>query len=649
MEPLVVEAEQGPNKAMRKMLAERWKQLPEDKKITLRAARAKSGVKCVICGKIGYYMENCPNGCTSPPGTPDSWASTPPGTPPKSPIGLGVLWGDRSGQHDENSSSGRYDYLKKVDVNTVRPQAQKEQKRLHELDGKVGTFAFFAESEEGYADNYSQLTLHQVMRRLMRLLERQLHQNTAELEAKFDTTLLHPPKQKVGETFYPEELKKVKEYRDYFIEKEKKKEHKKIYQNQSSVRCSDELDPLFRGGSTVDDFLYKVNPKAGASMHSKNTWKSVLSHTDELATSDPLMAKKEGKLQELFRNQSKWIKLQQTGMAHKNDRFEHLVNILREEMKQEHSREATLLETSKHGTRAMQMKVYQERLESVDRIMSCLNSYNFTSGLDEADFLLFCFDRWKQTLHSKLYGKNLHRKPRYTTVTDGDATMGEDGGASVQHSISSSTVGFLKKKDKDQPNAGTGLNYNRMIAAANPYAQDMAFLQYMKKKHHKMRVKAMEGSGIEIADYNQSHLQSNAAQHKHKSKSSYEEESDDMFDDLGNPIHLVRKASTLSAGPLVRHATSGDLDRDGAHNKSFLRNSLSAGASSASLLSNTTTSLASIDENASPLQLQQRNGTRGGGDKKKGSTTTGPVILKRRKHQREIDADKIDEAKGAFR
>eukprot|EP01032_Pedospumella_encystans_P017276 gene17276-19694_t len=643
MEPLVVEKDQGPNKAMRKMLAERWKQLPDDKKITLRAARAKSGVKCVICGKIGYYMENCPNGCTSPPGTPDSWASTPPGTPPKSPIGLGVLWGDRSGQNEE--SPGRYDYLKKVDVNTVRPQAQKEQKRLHELDEKVGTFAFFAESEEGYADSYSQLTLHQVMRRLMRLLERQLHQNTAELEAKFDTTLLHPPKQKVSETFYPEELKKVKEYRDYFIEKEKKKGHKKIYQNQSSVRCADELDPLFRGGSTADDFLYKVNPHAGASMHSKNTWKSVLSHSDELATSDPTMAKKEAKLQTLFNNQSKWIKMQQTGMAHKNDRFEHLVNILRDEMKQEHSREATLLETSKHGTRAMQMKIYQERLESVDRIMSCLSSYNFTSGLDEADFLLFCFDRWKQTLHGKVYGKNLHRTALRTTVHDDDTTANET--ASAAHSISSSTVGFLKKKDKDQPNAGTGLNYNRMIAAANPYAQDMAFLQYMKKKHHKMRVKAMEGSGIEIADYSQSHLQGNNTQKKKHTKGQSDDEDDDLTDDMGNPIRPVRKQSILATGEMGRQVSFNDLHAEAQH-KNTLRTSLSAGASVSSMLSNTTTSLASIEENATPLQMVKRSSGTMGSRGSKGRTT-GPAVLKRRKHQREIDADKIDEAKGAFR
>lgn len=404
-----------PNKTMRKMLAERWKTMPEDKQLSIRAARSKRGIKCPICGKIGYFRENCPNECVSPPGTPDSWASSPPGTPPKSPVGLGVLWGDQS---EKPPSPLRYDYKKKVDINTVRPPAQTEQKRLRDLDSKIGTFAFFAESEEGYADSYAQMTLHQVMRRLMRLLERQLYKNAEDLEATFDTTLLHPPFHQETEKFYPDELKNIKEYRDYFIKKEIKLDNKKKYQNQSSVRCIDELDILFRGNNLNDNFLYKTNPKAGASMHSKNTWKSVLSNSDMLASSDPIMAKKEEKLQQLFYNQSKWIKLQKQNMLHKNDRYEHLVYILKEEIKKEHQRESEYLLSTKHSNKTVEMKIYQDRLDTVDKIMKCLQAYNFTSGLDEADFLFFCFDKWKETLENKLYGKNIHRPKKYVQVKD---------------------------------------------------------------------------------------------------------------------------------------------------------------------------------------------------------------------------------------
>jgi hypothetical protein len=495
-----------PNKAMRKMLAQRWKKMPEERQISIRAARSKRGIKCKICGKIGYFMENCPNECVSPPGTPDSWASTPPGTPPKSPVGLGVLWGDRS---EKPPSPLRYDYKKKVDTGVTRPPALAEEERLREQDAKIGTFAFFAEAEEGHADSYAQMSLHQVMRRLMRLLERQLHKNTQELEATFDTSLLHPPFQKERNTFYPPELSEIKEYRDYFYEKEKKKENRKVYQNQSSVRSADELDPLFRGGNLNDDFLYKVNPRAGASMHSKNTWKSILSHSDDLASSDPTMAKKEQKLQELFRSQSKWIAMQQRGMAQKNDRFEHLVHILKEEIKREHEREYRNLEASKHGEKATQMKVYQERLESVDKIMTCLHSYNFTSGLDEADFLFFCFDKWKQTLENKLYGKNRSRPKKYKRVdaktAAKDGTSGFTNGSSKSAALSRSATGLTEAsaaslggttKDSQSTTAvanmsGPGLDYNRMISAASPYAKDLAFLEYMKKKHEAARLRAM--------------------------------------------------------------------------------------------------------------------------------------------------------------
>jgi hypothetical protein len=92
----------------------------------------------------------------------------------------------------------------------------------------------------------------------MRLLEKQIKHNVEQLEATFDTTLLHPPFEKERQTFYPPELFKVKEYRDYFLAKDRKKEVKKVYQNQSSVRTEDEMDQLFRGPNVGNDFLYKV-------------------------------------------------------------------------------------------------------------------------------------------------------------------------------------------------------------------------------------------------------------------------------------------------------------------------------------------------------------------------------------------------------
>ena len=58
-----------------------------------RSRRALQGIHCPICGTVGFYRQNCPNKCESPPGkiktvkdniildafkgTPDSMASTP--------------------------------------------------------------------------------------------------------------------------------------------------------------------------------------------------------------------------------------------------------------------------------------------------------------------------------------------------------------------------------------------------------------------------------------------------------------------------------------------------------------------------------------------------------------------------------------------
>lgn len=105
-----------------------------------------------------------------------------------------------------------------------------------------------------------------------------------------------------------------------------------------------------RGGNVSDDFLYETNPLAGTvSVHSKNTWKSILLTSDTLASSDPIMAKKQQKINELFKKQSKWMSLQKKGMEHSNDRYEHLVYIIQNELKLEHQRENILLQTNVHG------------------------------------------------------------------------------------------------------------------------------------------------------------------------------------------------------------------------------------------------------------------------------------------------------------
>lgn len=41
--------------ALRKKLAKEWEQLSEEERMALRVQRAKAGIKCNICGAVGYY------------------------------------------------------------------------------------------------------------------------------------------------------------------------------------------------------------------------------------------------------------------------------------------------------------------------------------------------------------------------------------------------------------------------------------------------------------------------------------------------------------------------------------------------------------------------------------------------------------------
>lgn len=196
-----------------------------------------------------------------------------------------------------------------------------EKSKLRDNDSDVGIFEFFTNADEGYSRTLPELTLHHLMRRIMRQIERLIWKNVQRLEDEFDVTLLHPPsaaeQDKVRRPypdcrprltlslrqFYPEELGKVKEYQELFYSYILKLDKKKVHQFKSSVRPADALDPIFRGGSVADDSLYLADPEAGQSLHAKVGWKSVLAQFDQLAISDPNQIVKMKKIKELFRKQ----------------------------------------------------------------------------------------------------------------------------------------------------------------------------------------------------------------------------------------------------------------------------------------------------------------------------------------------------------
>lgn len=100
-------------------------------------------------------------------------------------------------------------------------------------------------------------------------------------------------------------------------------------------------------------------------------------------------------------------------MEYLNDRYEHLAVILRQEMASEHTREAELLQAqNKRETKTIELKIWKERLSSVDRLTETLAAYKLTSGIDEADFLIYCLDQWKEILRTMISTGDNKQKPK---------------------------------------------------------------------------------------------------------------------------------------------------------------------------------------------------------------------------------------------
>ena len=222
----------------------------------VRSHRSKIGLTCSVCGTAGYYPEICPNDCGNRPRTPDS-----DDTPPPSPLrmhdgGLGILWNIPA---EDSVPAEKKSAFKKLNERQLRADSLNEVANMRKADEPIARTEFFHRAAEGYNRTLSELTLHQVMRRLMRLLERDILENCRKLEAVRDDTLLLPSKES-HEYFYPEALRKYKDYNEYFLLKESKKGLVKNHQHKGAYRTDDI-------NSKVDPF--EEDPDAGATSHSK--------------------------------------------------------------------------------------------------------------------------------------------------------------------------------------------------------------------------------------------------------------------------------------------------------------------------------------------------------------------------------------------
>lgn len=432
--------------AMRFWLAEKWNKMSDSEKELVRSQRARRGVRCEICGTVGYYRETCINNCHEETETPDSLGLTPPPSPsntikPNSPapqmgvtagmgagekdVGLGILWGsmgfqgvplealgEKSKGHKSTGQEKKKKHVKrKADLAPMRGESQERLTDLRISDKSVHPYEYFTRAEEGYNRTLPELTLHQVLRKIMRIVEDSINENVRNLEAKHDQTLLHPPALPDAETFYPAAMGKMKQYTDYFALKKRKEERteRQAYKFQGALRPADGLDALFRGqGSKEADMaanlaLYKVDPKAGQSAHAKIGWKSNLATNDLLAVADPAAAVRAQQVENLFTAQGAWAAKQKIDMEQRNDRFEHLVFIIRKELSAEHEREARELSAEgKAPSKQAQMDVFLERVKAVDHLMEVLKLYGLVGTIEETDMLFLQLNKWKETLQERL-------------------------------------------------------------------------------------------------------------------------------------------------------------------------------------------------------------------------------------------------------
>lgn len=272
-----------PNEATRKKLTEQWEKLSSEEKVILRSQRARRGIKCPICQNEGYFRENCPNNCAPRPRTPDSDEEDSP-KQRKEYVPIGILWNVPSDDVETDENRELPFYKQPLNLRKLRKDVNDERDRLKKSDAPIPTTVYFLQADEGYNRSLPELTLHQVMRRLMRLLERKLAENCAQLESATDQRLLHPAPTKEGEDFFPVELKKFKEYDEYYRNKvAKKNEVYHSYQYLGGLRPIDSTDELFRGSGGSEASLYKPMDNPGATMHGKIGWKSITSTGDSLA------------------------------------------------------------------------------------------------------------------------------------------------------------------------------------------------------------------------------------------------------------------------------------------------------------------------------------------------------------------------------
>jgi hypothetical protein len=477
-----------PNPSVRHYLAYQWRtHATENQQLLLRSRRAHAGIKCSYCGNIGYFIENCPSGCINRPKTPDS-DDTPPSTP-KRRGGVGLLWNVPTAVHSAGNANAANSHQQprpakaktnRINLASLKHGTLNEARRLENSDKPLQSFDFFHFASKGYNRTLPELTLHQVMRKLMRILKENIKRNVLKLEAVVDGSLLLPPTNSRDEPDYPQKLKRYKQYRPYFVGKLAASERKqKQYQYQGAFRPVDTLDCYFRVERPGQLGLYSVDPKAGSSMHSKVGWKSILATGDHLAISDPSMAEKIRGVEAVCGKQGEWVDLQKASMMKQNDHFEHCAFILRQEMEAEHERESKMLVARKSMSKKEMAAVWKERLSSADRLMNTITLYGFANGFDEADYLVYNLKLWKELSLERVEEGDAKVGGNHIKPATGNALLTDDGSSVASGSASISLLSLSTNATEVS---------TVMSTVANPYSiEEMRLNQRLRGRGRNRR------------------------------------------------------------------------------------------------------------------------------------------------------------------
>lgn len=421
--------------AMRLALAKEWLSLSDTEKLKLRSVRAKKGIMCDVCGTVGYYSENCPNDCfegsssihnknlkdeqfsqstlsndtnnyNSPSNQLSHQASS-------SIFDLDSLDDDacKEGVIPLSLASKHFAKSFKSEVGVLWNKPSLNENDIHDIlyahvqatappvveDPKLDKlFCHDAKLEHSETRNMSEITLHQVLFRVMQLLERELAISQKRLNSPLGKELFHPPARKLKKNFYPAEMEKIPEYRDYFYKMKVQKEKAvKSYNYVGSLRTDDVAGTAIRGSKRlVDTVMYHSDPQAAAALHSHIGWKDIQAKGDYLAASDLTLVQRVQALEKTEKKRNVWAAQQRLEMQQVNDMYLHLIHLIDVEMQKEYKREMVLIKCPPHQKQIITAEIWGERVDAANLIVSALVSYRLVSVSDEADFLVKTLRRW---------------------------------------------------------------------------------------------------------------------------------------------------------------------------------------------------------------------------------------------------------------